>query len=136
MKTTVRSREIWMKIARNQKIRTCCNQAACNFLQNREHSDHSNKNRQNWACSILESNMSVKCRIFCLSMWMSKRNYSTCNSTLFLLCWNKISDSRLMYESNECQKSHQQFRKNAQIDQMIHSAADSAAVQFDWEIII
>jgi hypothetical protein len=36
-----------------------------------------------------------------------------------------------MHKSDEHQKSHQQFRKDAQTDQMIHSAADSAAVQFD-----
>ena len=48
-----------------------------------------------------------------------------------LLCENKTSDSRLMHESSEYQKSHQQFRENVQTDQMIHLAADSAAVQFD-----
>ena len=41
-----------------------------------------------------------------------------------------------MYRSSEYQKFHQQFRKNTQTDQMIYSAADSAAVQFDQETAV
>ncbi len=47
IKIAVRSREIWVKAARNQRIRTCYNQAACSSSQNRECSDYLNKNRQN-----------------------------------------------------------------------------------------
>ena len=32
IKIIMRSKEIWVRIARNQKIRTCYNQAACSFL--------------------------------------------------------------------------------------------------------
>ena len=67
---------------------------------------------------------------------MSKRNCSTCNSILLSLHWDKTSDSRSAHRLDECQKSHQQLRKNAQTDQMIHSAADSVTVQFDWETAV
>ena len=128
MKIVIRSREIWVKTARNQRIRACCNQAACSSSQDREHNNHSNKNRQNWAYSILESDISIRCRIFCLSMWMSEKNHSTHNSTLLLLHRSKISDNRFTHESSEYQRSHQQLRESMQTDQMIHSATDSAAV--------
>ena len=106
MKTAMKNRETWMKAARNQKIRMCCDQITCNFLQDRKDSNYSNKNKQNWAYSILESNISIRCRIFCLSMQMSKRNCSTHNNILFLLHWDKISDSRFTHESSKYQKSH------------------------------
>ena len=47
IKITVRSREIWMRAVRNQKIKICCNQATCSSLQDKKHSNHSNKNKQN-----------------------------------------------------------------------------------------
>ena len=128
MKTIMRNRKIWMRIARNQKIRICCSQTTCNSLQNKKYNNHSNKNKQNWTHSIFKSDMNIRCRVFCLSMWMSKRNHSTYNNTLFLLHKNKTSDNRSVHESSECQKSHQQFRKNMQTDQMIHSAANFVTV--------
>ena len=41
-----------------------------------------------------------------------------------------------MHRLSEHQKSHQQLRRNLQADQIIHSAADSAAVQFDWKTTV
>ncbi len=127
----IRSREIWMKAAKNQRIKTCYDQAACSSLQDREYSNYLNKNRQNWAHSILESDMSVRCKIFCLSMQMSKKNHSTYNSTLSLLCRSKTSDNKLMHKLSKYQKSHQQLRENVQTNQIIHLAIDSVTVQFD-----
>ncbi len=120
MKTVMKSREIWVKTARNQKTETCYDQVTYSSLQDREHSNHSNKNKQNWDCSILESDMNVRYRILCLLMWMSERNHSTCNNILSLLCENKTSDSRSAHESSEYQRSYQQLRENVQTDQMIH----------------
>ena len=59
---------------------------------------------------------------------MSEKNYSTHNNILSLLCRDKTLDSRLIYESSKYQRSYQQLREDVQTDQMIYSAADSAAV--------
>ena len=80
--------------------------------------------------------MNAQNKIFYLSMQLNKRNCSIYNKTLFSFCWNKTSNSRFTHKSSEHQKSHQQLRKNLQADQMIHSTADSAAVQFDWETAV
>ena len=69
-------------------------------------------------------------------MQLNKRDCSTCNSSLPLFYWNKTSDNRFMHKSDEHQRSHQQLRENAQTDKMIHSASNSAAVQFDWETAV
>ena len=136
MKMMIRSREIWVRATRNQRIRMCCNQIICSSSQDREYSNHSNKNKQNWAHSILKSDMSIRCRILYLSMQISKRNHSTCNNILFLLYKNKISDNKLMHKSSKYQKSYQQLREDVQTNQMIHSAADSITVQSDWETAV
>ena len=116
MKITVRDRKIWIRAVENQKIRMCSYQAACCSSQDREYNDHLNKNRQNWFHSILKQNVSIQNRIFCLSMWLSKRNHNACNRTLLSFCWNKTSNNRFMHRSSEHQKSHQQLRKNLQAD--------------------
>ena len=69
-------------------------------------------------------------------MWLNKKDCSVCNRALSLFHWNKISNSRLAHRLSEHQKSHQQLRRNLQADQIIHSAADSAAVQFDWKAAV
>ena len=136
MKTMMRGRKIWVRAVGSQRVRMCSCQAACCSSQDRKCDDHSDKNRQNWSCSILEQDVSVWNRILCLSIQLDERDHSTCNRALSLFHWSKTSNSRPVHRSSEHQRSHQQFRRDLQADQMIHSAADSAAVQFDWETAV
>ena len=136
MKAVMRDRKIWMRTVRSQKVKMYNYQITCCSLQDRKCSDHSDKNRQNQSHSVLKQDMNAWDRIFCLSMQLSKRNCSACDSTLLSFCWDKTSNSRLMHRLNEHQKSHQQFKKNTQTNQMIYLAADSVTVQFDWKAAV
>ena len=132
----MRDKKIWMRTIENQKIRMCSCQVTYCFSQDRKYDDYSNKNRQNWSCSIFKQSMSVWNRIFCLSMWLNKKNHSACDNILFSFHWNKTSNNRFIHRLSEYQKSHQQLRKDMQINQIIHSVANSVAVQFDWKTAV
>ena len=45
MKITVKSREIWVRTAKNQRIKIYYDQATCSSSQDRKHSNYLNKNK-------------------------------------------------------------------------------------------